>query len=94
MTRKLLPALALPLLLGACANYVPYSPQGSDTSAQLAEAAKADPDAVTCKRQPVTGSRFTEKICHTNATWALMQERSRDATDRAQERGRLGTPTN
>ena len=88
MTRKLLPALAPALLLGACAGYVPYSPDDS----QVAELARTAPNEVTCKEQPVTGSRFTQEVCHTNATWAQLREQARDDTGRMQESGRIGVP--
>ena len=90
MTRKLLPALALPLLLGACAGYVPYTPAGDGDS--IALAAKTAPNEVTCKDQPVTGSRFTKKICNTNAVWAQLREQARRDTGNMQEDGRIGVP--
>ena len=90
MTRKLLPALVLPILLGACANYVPYTPAGDGDAVALA--AKTAPNEVTCRDQPVTGSRFTKKICNTNAVWAQLREQARRDTGTMQEDGRIGVP--
>lgn len=37
-----------------------------------------------CKSEPVVGSRFAKKICHTPAEWQAIQQRDRLATEQYQ----------
>lgn len=37
-----------------------------------------------CKSEPVVGSRFAKKICHTPAEWLAIQQRDRLATEQYQ----------
>ena len=70
-----LSAISSLALLSAAA--APAQAAGAGSSA---EGKKADPDAVTCKRTVVVGSRIPVRICRTNAEWeaeqrALVEER-------------------
>jgi len=40
-------------------------------------------DVVVCKRQRVTGSRITRKVCHTRGEWSAMRVNARDSVDAA-----------
>jgi hypothetical protein len=37
-----------------------------------------------CKSEPVVGSRFAKKICHTQAEWLAIQQSDRVATEQYQ----------
>ena len=37
-----------------------------------------------CKSEPVVGSRFVKKICHTQAEWLAIQQNDRVATEQYQ----------
>ncbi len=40
-------------------------------------------DAVVCKKQKITGSRITRKVCHTRGEWQAMRVNARDSVDAA-----------
>ena len=42
-----------------------------------------DGDTVVCKRTEVTGTRFSQKVCHTKTDWANMTRDARDMIDHA-----------
>ncbi|MEP4145901.1 MAG: hypothetical protein ABJL54_01700 [Halioglobus sp.] len=93
-------ALALTLVLGACAS------SGDKSEATTAgEAAsnsqvavnensskeRLDPDAMRCKTDIKTGTRISRKICKTNREWEQEALDSRSATE-AIQRGSLNGP--
>jgi hypothetical protein len=66
-----------PLILAAAlsliaASDVPQTAPTSSTPAANSDKPKDDPDKVICRSQPVTGSRFIKRVCHTRAEWAQM----------------------
>lgn len=83
--------LAACMLLGACA----VDPAGSESAppapVQSAgvddQSAVGEPDVI-CREEPITGSRFTHRICTTREQRLADQERVREA----QQRGTLGRP--
>ena len=87
-------------LLSACANYQPYrgpdAPGGMLTGDPIsdniayASGLRDNPDTVRCKKQPVTGSRFTKEVCYTNREWERLAQQAVDDTNRLQEMGRIG----
>jgi hypothetical protein len=38
---------------------------------------KQDPSKVVCKKQPKTGTRMVDRICHTRAEWDQITEQNR-----------------
>lgn len=74
-----LPATALALLLVLPA--LPAAAQATDPAPAPAEtpvpAPQATADKIRCKTQTVTGSRFPQKICRTEAQWAASEEGAR-----------------
>lgn len=48
---------------------------GAQTPTLAASDAK-DPDKIRCERMKVTGSRLGGKVCHTEAEWALIDQRA------------------
>ncbi len=40
-------------------------------------------DVVVCKRQQVSGSRITRKVCHTRGEWQAMRNNARESVDAA-----------
>jgi hypothetical protein len=46
----------------------------------------ADPNKPICRVQEETGSRFTKRICHTAAEWALIDRANNDAASDALRR--------
>jgi hypothetical protein len=55
-------------------------PKPAASAAPSAPAAKPadDPDKVVCREEPVTGSRFTRRICMTKAEWDDHEKQSHD----------------
>ena len=43
---------------------------------------------IVCKRQKVSGSRVTRKVCHSRADWRAMRENGREVTREVQRRDR------
>ena len=103
MTRTQTHTLALAAtatLLASCAGYQPYrgpdAPGGAYANDMIsdniayASGMRDNPDAVRCKEQPVTGSRFTKEVCFTNREWERLAQQAVDDTNRMQEMGRIG----
>ena len=64
-------------------------PMVKNEAAQMAETeADYDPNKKVCKRQSIPGSNFKKKVCMTLQQWKDMQQDSRDATNRIQDRNR------
>jgi hypothetical protein len=59
------------------------TPAAAPAAAADKKAAK-DPNGMVCKREPVLGSRFKERICMTQAQWDQRQKDDRDQVDAAQ----------
>lgn len=62
-------------------------------------AAGEDPmDRVTCRSEPVVGSRFNSRVCMTRREWAQRREESQNLARRLDvqnsNRGRVYAPTN
>ena len=60
--------------------------------------AEPDPmDRVTCRSEPVVGSRFNSRVCMTRREWARRREESQDLARRLDvqnsNRGRVYAPT-
>ncbi|MEL7016971.1 MAG: hypothetical protein AAGK60_13030 [Pseudomonadota bacterium] len=51
-----------------------------------------DENRIICKRQRVTGSRFTKKICRTWAEWKQSAESGREFAEQSSRRGGLIAP--
>jgi len=45
---------------------------------------KADPDVVTCRATPKTGTRLGDKVCKTNRDWKLAARDGREALQNIQ----------
>ena len=80
------------LVLGACATKPsrlldndPTNDSGTPVAAVVGKT--ADPDREVCRREAVTGSRFTKKICHTQAEWDRMRARAQSGTRDIQRLG-------
>jgi hypothetical protein len=71
-------AVALTALLGACAT-----PESKTAGTQTADASKQ-----ICKRVSVTGSRASERECHTQAEWNAIALNQNDAARQARENSR------
>ncbi|NBW11087.1 MAG: hypothetical protein EBR82_23955 [Caulobacteraceae bacterium] len=59
------------------------------SSAAPVPAVTAEPEQV-CRRQPIPGSRRTERVCHTQAEWDLIRENARNNRDTASNSQRNG----
>lgn len=51
-------------------------PAVSARSPALSASDAKDPDRIRCERMKVTGSRLGGKVCHTEAEWALINQRA------------------
>ncbi|MCB1606729.1 MAG: hypothetical protein KDI71_07110 [Xanthomonadales bacterium] len=56
--------------------------RGEDKSG-LSMEQKWSHDVVVCKRQQVSGSRITRKVCHTRGEWQAMRNNARESVDAA-----------
>ena len=69
-------------LSGGAPSQAATAPQATPAPAHAGTSnPAADPDKVVCREEAETGSRFTKRVCHTNAEWAQMQaaaERTQD----------------
>jgi hypothetical protein len=64
---------ALAVLAGADATQTPSGANAAATDAAPAKAPNAkDPDKVVCRTEAITGSRFLQRVCHTQAEWDEM----------------------
>ncbi|MDB5421487.1 MAG: hypothetical protein JWR59_1434 [Brevundimonas sp.] len=71
----------------------PTAPAASPAPASpIAPAAPAATTAVTdpaneqvCRRQPIEGSRRSERVCHTRAQWDVIREHARGNRDQASQ---------
>jgi len=64
-----------------CATTTPVQtaaaePAVSTRSSTSAASDAKDPDKIRCERMKVTGSRLGGKVCHTEAEWALIDQRA------------------
>jgi NAD dependent epimerase/dehydratase family enzyme len=50
-------------------------------AAQSATTADADKDKEICKREQVTGSNFTKRICMTQEEWEMVRQRTEQAME-------------
>lgn len=80
MHKIILASAAAAALLAGCASSAEQT------------AANADPNRQICKRFAVTGSRTSERECHTAAEWAALEGRqhqdARDSADSVRNGGR------
>jgi hypothetical protein len=52
------------------------------TATQTPPAAAPDAEQI-CRRQPIEGSRRSERVCHTKAEWDIIRENARSNRDTA-----------
>lgn len=72
-------ALGLVLGLGL------HAEEGS-TPASNAPASQDDADRVICKKEPITGTRLSKRVCHTAREWEQMRQDARATVQGAQSR--------
>jgi hypothetical protein len=46
----------------------------------------ADPNAIVCKREKVSGSNMKQRVCMTAAQWEERREQDKDMVDEAQRK--------
>ena len=68
-------ALAILALDSAPAAAPPTEVKPAVVAGQKADDAN-DPDRVVCRNQPLTGSRFTKRVCMTKAQWGEQQRQT------------------
>lgn len=68
------------------------SPAPASPAAPAAAAVAAVPAAATdpaneqvCRRQPIQGSRRSERVCHTRAQWDMIREHARGNRDQVSQ---------
>ena len=83
-------ALALLALDSAPATAPATEVKPAVVTGQKADDANADLDKVVCKTQPLTGSRFTKRVCMTKMQWGE-QERQTEILER--RLNQTATPT-
>ncbi len=70
-------ALSIAALDATPANAPPTSVAPATVTASKADEAN-DPDKVICKKEEITGSRFTKRVCMTRSAWDDQQRRTED----------------
>ena len=70
---------------------VPAAAQQAPAQQVAAPADKAKEDKPICRRQPVTGSNFAKRECHTKAEWAEINARDQENAARALDNRRAGS---
>ena len=91
----LLPASAVALALLAQAPSTNAAPPAPATPARTANAAaktNTSADAVMCQRVEDTGTRFSHRVCHTNAEWAQITADAKSSTEDFQRTSSMTTP--
>lgn len=78
---------------------VTAAPVQAPNNTPVEPAAEEDPmDRVTCRSEPVVGSRFNARVCMTRREWARRREDSQDLARRLDvqnsNRGRIYAPSN
>jgi len=74
---------AAALIAGAPAAGEPAQ-AATSTAPAKAEKAKAGPNDVVCKKEPVLGSRMKSRICMTQAEWDARQQQDREDLNKTQ----------
>lgn len=69
-------ALALLALDSAPADAPPTEVKSAVVAGQKSDDALKDLDKVICRNQPITGSRFTKRICMTKLQWGEQQRQT------------------
>ncbi|HEY9234723.1 MULTISPECIES: hypothetical protein [Phenylobacterium] len=54
------------------------------TPAAAPAAAKPQKEKMVCKEEPVTGSRFGKRVCHTESEWRQLRQDAQNDTSRMQ----------
>jgi predicted secreted protein len=75
-----------------CLTSLPASAAVPAPAKPAAPAGRADPNQIICRREQVTGSLVqTRKICLTRADWAARSRNAREASEQAQQQGRISS---
>ena len=72
--------------LSACATTTGDTTYQAEQDAGRVTGINEDGERVRCERVRETGSRFTQRVCHTEHEWELIEENARQAAQDSQNR--------
>ena len=72
--------------LSACATTTGDTTYQAEQDAGRVTGINEDGERVRCERVRETGSRFTQRVCHTEHEWELIEENARQAAQDSQAR--------
>ena len=72
--------------LSACATTTGGATYQAEQDAGRVTGINEDGERVRCERVRETGSRFTQRVCHTEHEWELIEENARQAAQDSQAR--------